>query len=399
MTLSRPQVRILYRAHMKILGVETSCDETAISILEAHGDINSPSFSIVANNLVSQIDIHKEYGGVFPAIAKREHAKNLPVVLEKTLREAGATEESVGVDSEEIKKILEREPEMAESLLEILSRIKNPNIDCIAITTGPGLEPALWVGITFAKALARAWNVPLVPVNHMEGHVMSVLLNAKENKTIDTSKIQFPLLSLLISGGHTELVLVNNWMEYKILGQTVDDAVGEAFDKVARILGLPYPGGPEISNLAKDGKENEKIKLPRPMIKTPDYNFSFSGLKTAVLYLVRDLGEITDQDRKDIAKEFQTAVGDVFIYKLKKAIEEHGVSQLIVGGGVAANSYLRERFENELGVEIFLPGKDLATDNSLMIGIAGYFGALSGKKKSPDDIQAQSNWSIDQAHG
>ena len=329
MTLSRPQVRILYRAHMKILGVETSCDETAISILEAHGDINSPSFSIVANNLVSQIDIHKEYGGVFPAIAKREHAKNLPIVLEKTLREAGVIEESVGVDSEEIKKILEREPEMAESLLEILSRIKNPNIDCIAITTGPGLEPALWVGITFAKALARAWNVPLVPVNHMEGHVMSVLLNAKENKTIDTSKIQFPLLSLLISGGHTELVLVNNWMEYKILGQTVDDAVGEAFDKGARILGLPYPGGPEISNLAKDGKENEKIKLPRPMIKTPDYNFSFSGLKTAVLYLVRDLGEITDQDRKDIAKEFQTAVGDVFIYKLKKAIEEHGVSQFI----------------------------------------------------------------------
>ena len=173
---------------MKILGVETSCDETAISILEAHGDINSPSFSIVANNLVSQIDIHKEYGGVFPAIAKREHAKNLPIVLEKTLREAGVIEESVEVDSEEIKKILEREPEMAESLLEIISKIKNPNIDCIAITTGPGLEPALWVGIPFARALARAWTVPLIPVNHMEGHVMSVLLNAKENKTIDTSK-------------------------------------------------------------------------------------------------------------------------------------------------------------------------------------------------------------------
>lgn len=381
---------------MKILSIETSCDETAISILEANGDMSSPSFSVVANNLVSQIDIHKEYGGVFPAIAKREHAKNLPIILEKTLKEAGAKEESVEVNAEEIKKILERETEMAENLLHVLSKIKNPNIECIAVTTGPGLEPALWVGITFAKALAKAWNLPIVPVNHMEGHILSVLLNGKE--TIDVSKIKFPLLSLLISGGHTELVLVKNWMDYKIMGQTVDDAVGEAFDKVARILGLPYPGGPEISNLAKDGKENEKIKLPRPMIKSPDYNFSFSGLKTAVLYLVRDLGEITEQDKKDIAKEFQTAVGDVFIYKIKKAIEECGATQLIVGGGVAANSYLRERFTNELGVEIFFPGSGLATDNSVMIGIAGYFGAISGKKKSPDDIRAQSNWSIDQVH-
>ncbi|MDQ5883364.1 MAG: hypothetical protein QG654_277 [Patescibacteria group bacterium] len=381
---------------MKILSIETSCDETAISILEANGDLKSPVFRILSNNLISQIDLHKEFGGVYPSLAKREHAKNLPIVLEKTLKDAGLfIKEDTEVSESEIKSILEREEEMAENLLKILTKIKKPDIDYIAVTTGPGLEPALWVGITFAKAIAYAWNLPIVPVNHMEGHILSVLLNAKENKTIDTSKIKFPLLSLLISGGHTELILVNNWMEYEKIGQTVDDAVGEAFDKVARILGLPYPGGPEISSLAKDGKENEKIKLPRPMIKTEDYNFSFSGLKTAVLYLVRDLGEIGEQDKKDIAKEFQTAVGDVFVHKIKKAIKKYGVSQLIVGGGVAANSYLRERFTNELGVEIFLPEQDLTTDNSLMIAVAGYFGAVSGKEKSPDEVRAESNWSVD----
>lgn len=380
---------------MKILSIETSCDETAISILEANGDITAPSFSILANNLISQIDVHKEFGGVFPRLAKREHAKNLPIVLEKTLKDAEFfAPGEAGLNKEEIEKILEREEGLSENLLKILTSVRKPDIDSIAVTTGPGLEPALWVGIVFAKALAKAWNLPIVPVNHMEGHILSVLLNAKENTSLDTSKIKFPLLSLLISGGHTEIILVSNWMEYKKIGQTVDDAVGEAFDKVARILGLPYPGGPEISRLAKDGKENEKIKLPRPMITTTDYNFSFSGLKTAVLYLVRDLGQLSDQDKCDIAKEFQDAVGDVLIKKLKKAISEYGVSQIIVGGGVAANSYLRERFEQELGVEIFLPGHEMATDNSLMIGVAGYFGAISGKEKSPDDIRADGNWSI-----
>ncbi len=380
---------------MKILSIETSCDETAISILEAEGDLNSPLFRILANNLISQIDVHKEFGGVFPRLAKREHAKNLPTVLEKTLKDAGFfAPEDTEVNKEEIEKILEREEGLSENLLKILTSVRKPDIDCIAVTTGPGLEPALWVGIVFAKALAAAWSLPIVPVNHMEGHILSVLLNAKENTSLDTSKIKFPLLSLLISGGHTEIILVSNWMEYKKIGQTVDDAVGEAFDKVARILGLPYPGGPEISRLALDGKENGKIKLPRPMITTADYNFSFSGLKTAVLYLVRDLGELSDQDKCDIAKEFQDAVGDVLIKKLKKAIAEYEVSQMIVGGGVAANSYLRERFEKELGVEIFLPGHEMATDNSLMIAVAGYFGKISGKEKSPDEVRALGQWSL-----
>lgn len=380
---------------MKILSIETSCDETAISILEASGEIKSPVFKVLANNLISQIEIHKDFGGVYPSLAKREHAKNLPIILEKTLKDADMfIEEKNSPNKDDIFKTLEREPEMAENLFSILSKIKKPDIDFIAVTTGPGLEPALWIGITFAQALAKVWEKPLVPVNHMEGHILSVLLNTKENETIDTSSIDFPALSLLISGGHTELVLIKNWMDYEIVGETVDDAVGEAFDKVARILGLPYPGGPEISNLAKQGKENEKIKLPRPMINTPDYKFSFSGLKTAVLYLVRDLENITDQDKKDIAKEFQTAVGDVFVRKIKKAIEEFGVNHLIVAGGVAANEYLRERFEKELNIKILLPEKDLATDNSVMIGMAGYFGAISGKEKSPEQVRALSSWSL-----
>lgn len=380
---------------MKILSIETSCDETAISIIEASGGIKDPSFSVLANNLISQIDVHKEFGGVYPNLAKREHAKNLPIILEKSLKDANMFESGeCHINKEKFFKILEREPEMAESLWEIISKIKKPKIDYIAVTTGPGLEPALWVGIVFAKALALAWNIPIVPVNHMEGHILSPLLSIENGQTISTSDFEFPILALLISGGHTEIVLIKDWMDYEKIGQTLDDAVGEAFDKVARILGLPYPGGPKISELAKEGKENGKIKLPRPMIKSDDFNFSFSGLKTAVLYLVRDLGNITEEEKKDLAKEFQTAVGDVFIYKLKKAIEKYGIKHLIVGGGVAANTYLRERFQNELPAKILLPEKELATDNSIMIGMAGYFGAISGKEKNPDEVRAQGNLSL-----
>ncbi|MEZ4211050.1 MAG: tRNA (adenosine(37)-N6)-threonylcarbamoyltransferase complex transferase subunit TsaD [Candidatus Paceibacterota bacterium] len=366
---------------MKILSIETSCDETAISIIEAKGEINSPSFEVLSDEIISQVNLHQEFGGVYPSLAKREHAKNLPIILEKTLKDAdffvsGKTE----ISKDEILKILEREPEMAENLWKIISCIEKPEIEYIAVTAGPGLEPALWVGITFAKALAHAWKIPLIPVNHMEGHILSFLLQDTENK-ISQKQIEFPALSLLISGGHTELILVKDWTKYEKIGQTVDDAVGEAFDKVARILGLPYPGGPEISKLAELGKENEKIKLPRPMIKTNDFNFSFSGLKTAVLYLVRDLGEISEQDKKDIAREFETAVGDVFVHKIKNAIKKYGVKELIIGGGVSANKYLRERLANDLDVEVLLPSKKLSTDNSIMIGIAGYFKIISNPKK------------------
>ncbi len=383
---------------MKILSIETSCDETAISIIEAKGEINSPSFEVLSDEIISQVNLHQEFGGVYPSLAKREHAKNLPIILEKTLKDAdffvsGKTE----ISKDEILKILEREPEMAENLWKIISCIEKPEIEYIAVTAGPGLEPALWVGITFAKALAHAWKIPLIPVNHMEGHILSFLLQDKEN-TISQKQIEFPALSLLISGGHTELILVKDWTKYEKIGQTVDDAVGEAFDKVARILGLPYPGGPEISKLSELGKENEKIKLPRPMIKTNDFNFSFSGLKTAVLYLVRDLGEISEQDKKDIAREFEKAVGDVFVHKIKNAIKKYGVKELIIGGGVSANKYLRERLTNDLDVEVLLPSKKLSTDNSIMIGIAGYFKIISNPKKieGPDSVRALPNWSVDQ---
>lgn len=386
---------------MKILSIETSCDETAISIIEAKGEISSPSFEVLSDEIISQVNLHQEFGGVYPSLAKREHAKNLPIILEKILKDAdffisGKTE----ISKDEILKILEREPEMAENLWKIISCIEKPEIEYIAVTAGPGLEPALWVGITFAKALAHAWKIPLIPVNHMEGHILSFLLQDKEN-TISQKQVEFPALSLLISGGHTELILVKDWTKYEKIGQTVDDAVGEAFDKVARILGLPYPGGPEISKLAELGKENEKIKLPRPMIKTNDFNFSFSGLKTAVLYLVRDLGEISEQDRKDIALEFEKAVGDVFVHKIKKAIKKYGVKELIIGGGVSANKYLRERLTNDLDVEVLLPSKKLSTDNSIMIGIAGYFKIISNPKKieGPDSVRALSNWSVDRSMG
>jgi N6-L-threonylcarbamoyladenine synthase len=382
---------------MKILSIETSCDETAVSILEASGGVSKPSFSVLANNLISQIDIHKDFGGVYPNLAKREHAKNLPIIFEKSLKDAQMLEAGEEkIDKEKIFEILSREPEMAESFWKIISSIKKPEIDYIAVTTGPGLEPALWIGITFAKALAAAWNLPIIPVNHMEGHILSPILSIKENKTIDVAEFNFPMLALLISGGHTELILIKNWMEYEKIGQTLDDAVGEAFDKVARILGLPYPGGPKISAMAKEGKENEKIKLPRPMLKSDDFNFSFSGLKTAVLYLVQNIGGLSEQDKKDISKEFEESVGDVFVHKLKKAIEKYDIKDLIIGGGVAANEYLRERFQKELPVKIFLPEKDLATDNSVMIGMAGYFGAVLGKEKGPDEIRALSGWSVDQ---
>ena len=216
---------------MKILSIETSCDDTGISILEATGGAPSASFKVLADNVASQINIHIPYGGVFPALAKREHIKNLPIILEKTLKEAK------------------------------LEKKKKP-VDVIAVTYGPGLEPALWTGIVFAKELAKKWNVPVIPVNHMEGHMLSVFGTKKGKFKI--LKTKSPTLALLVSGGHTELVLIKKPMDYKIIGQTLDDAVGEAFDKVARMLGLPYPGGPEISRLAEKerGRENKSLRGP-----------------------------------------------------------------------------------------------------------------------------------------
>jgi len=390
---------------MKILSIETSCDETGISILETKKIGKTVSFSVLANVLNSQVKIHAQYGGVFPALAKREHLKNLPILLEKVFQK---------------------------------SKLKEKDIDLVTVTSGPGLEPALWTGIVFAKELAkkrlpagRQGKIPLVPVNHMEGHIFSVFAEDKKNFTIP--QIKFPTLSLLVSGGHTELVLIKNFRKYEIIGETLDDAAGEAYDKVARMLELPYPGGPEISKLAEKErrkireKENQSLKgrnfsakkftqssgrrpveslqklfsfsLPRPMLHSKNFDFSFSGLKTAVLYLIRDLKKEnpailkSEKIKQAIALEFENAVVETLVYKTKKAIEKYNIQTVIVAGGVSANKYLKKEMQKlTKGKQtLYFPNKKLSGDNALMIGIAGYFKFIENGKKTinPDKIKAE----------
>jgi len=385
---------------MKILGIETSCDETALSLIEASGDINEPKFKVLNTALNSQIEKHREFGGVFPSLAKREHALNIVPLLSSLLNsENGEVKEGIDFPFTEIKEILEREPELFETFKKFLEENPKPkDLDFIAVTSGPGLEPALWVGINFAKALSLAWNIPLLPVNHMEGHIVSVL---KESKLE-----QFPAIALLISGGHTELILIKSWGEYEIIGRTLDDAVGEAYDKVARILGLPYPGGPEISKLAEEGRHvkrgenknrSEEISFPRPMIGSGDYNFSLSGLKTSVLYKVQKMGELDERMKIEIATEFEQAVVDVLKKKVSGALKEFGVNNLIVGGGVIANQYIRENLFNlmeELEGKVLFPEKDLSTDNGVMIAMAGFLKQFREKPMVNPEIKAEGNLSL-----
>lgn len=366
---------------MKILGIETSCDETAISILEASGDTESLSFKLLGSAVNSQIDIHKEYGGVFPTLAKREHEKNLPIVLEETLKKASVSEDG-------------------------------SSIDLIVVTVGPGLEPALWTGIKFAEELGKKWNKKVVGVNHMEGHIASILLRKTDTNSkskilsetngleIRNSKIEFPALALLISGGHTELVLMESWHNKRKIGETVDDAVGEAFDKVARMLGLPYPGGPEISALAEEARIKNiesKVKFPRPMIYSKDYNFSFSGLKTSVLYYLRKIKNLSETQKMEIAREFEDSVVEVLLKKTKKAIEEFSPKTLIIGGGVIANKVIREKFlELEKAIpnfRVLVPEKSLSTDNATMIAMSAYIDSLRTDSRKYE-IRADGNLDI-----
>ncbi len=376
-----------------VLGIETSCDDTGISILEVKGK----NFKVLANIVSSQTAIHSPYGGVFPMLAKREHMKNLPIVLAKALKKAGM----------KIDPVRGREGSQRPSA--------SNGVDMIAVTSGPGLEPALWTGIVFAKELSKKWGVPVIPVNHMEGHILSVIAN---KKTFSLPKWKFPVLSLLVSGGHTELVLSESFLKYKKIGQTLDDAAGEAFDKVARMMELPYPGGPEISRLAelarkaplldKEGvgggnsknhhlalkgtppqKGGEEIKLPRPMMYTKNFDFSFSGLKTAVLYLIRDLKKEhsnilqNDKMKMAIAKEFEDAVVETLTHKTMKAIEKYGAKTLIVAGGVSANRHLRKTLTaaaKQHGIKPIFPTGSLSADNALMIALTGYFRRANTKK-------------------
>lgn len=376
---------------MRILSIETSCDETAIAVLDISGGTQAPKIKKLAHSVASQIELHQKYGGVFPMMAKREHSKNFVPLLLETLSEAKILQKKnsqlATSDTKKLGKILEREPELLVELLKMLPTIKTPKFDCIAVTTGPGLEPALWVGINAARALATYWDIPLVPVNHMEGHILSVLL---QQSKITSAKIQFPALALLVSGGHTELVLMKDWMHYKKIGQTRDDAAGEAFDKVARMLDLPYPGGPRISKLAEEHRGKieipKKYTLPRPMLHSDNFDFSFSGLKTAVLYMLREIPKKTDLIKKHIAHEFENAVVEVLTHKTLRALEKYKAATLIVGGGVAANKHLRTILTHTVTelmpqTQIYFPDKELTTDNALMIGIAGYFQFLKKKKK------------------
>ncbi len=407
---------------MKILGIETSCDETALAIVESNGGFERPQFKVIAEALNSQTKIHEKYGGVYPMMAKREHSRNLIPLLKELLDKLGSTPPPTPSSFEEgglplplrqggvgggLKKILEREPELLEQFLKFIPTIPKPDIEAIAVTTGPGLEPALWVGINFAKALGFVWDLPVIPTNHMEGHIMSALLPKKskaESYQLPTVSFSFPALALLISGGHTELVLIEAWKKYKIIGQTRDDAVGEAFDKVARMLDLPYPGGPEISKLADlercrgltsaDHLQRSNLcnfVLPRPMIKSNDYDFSFSGLKTAVLYTIK---KMTDKEKSDpewkakMAREFEDSVTEVLITKTKRAIEEFDIKTLIVGGGVIANTHLRRSFQDLIAAspdtQLLIPDSHLSTDNAIMIAMAGYFNYLSDKNPKSD---------------
>ncbi|OGZ93663.1 MAG: hypothetical protein A2131_00750 [Candidatus Sungbacteria bacterium GWC2_49_10] len=406
---------------MRILAIETSCDETAIAIAEFTGPKAVPRISVLSNIVSSQIAVHRKFGGVVPNLARREHEKNLTFILERAFKEARFSNFKFQITNhkqipnskiKKIEKILEREPELFERFKKHILPLKKPGIDAIAVTYGPGLAPALWVGVNFARALAVLWDKPLIPVNHMAGHFYSPLLQVEPrisnfqfsiSKQIKNSKLQiqnvsFPTLGLLVSGGHTELVYAKKHGKWKIIGETRDDAAGEAFDKVARILGLPYPGGPAISAIAemKLKVKNEKLKitLPRPMIATNDFDFSFSGLKTAVLYLARDLGKKrTKKLRPSIAKEFQNAVVDVLVKKTIRAAKALKVKTVLLGGGVAANHELRKRLETNLKKELpnikyLIPDTRMAGDNALMIAIAAHF---TGKKKAWNKVHADAN--------
>lgn len=323
---------------MKILGIESSCDETAVSLIE----VKNKKVEIISHTIASQIKLHQKFGGVVPELAARHHVKNIIPTLSAS--------------------------------------IKNPkDIDIIAVTQGPGLMTSLFVGLEAGKTLSFIWDKPLVAINHMEAHLYANWLERP------WKNIKFPAIGLIASGGHTEIVLIKDEYNFKRIGQTVDDAGGEAFDKVAKILDIPYPGGPNIEKLALKG-DPTKYHFPRPMLNKPNYNFSFSGLKTAVLYFMRDNfseKKPNSKQKADICASFQQAVCDVLVNKTLKAAQKHNVKTLMLAGGVAANKFLRQEFEKSIAKQnsntnFIYPSLKYCTDNASMIAMAGYFKA---KKK------------------
>jgi N6-L-threonylcarbamoyladenine synthase len=317
--MQKSEVDVMY-----VMGVESSCDETSVAIVK-------DGKTVLSNVVLSQIDIHKEYGGVVPEIASREHVKGISLVFDQAIKKAG---------------------------------IRYDEIDLVAVTEGPGLIGSLLIGVAAAKVIAMNYDIPIIGIHHIAGHIYA---NNIEHD------IEFPCLALVVSGGHTQLVLMNQHYSFHVIGETLDDAVGEAYDKVARVLSLPYPGGPLVDKLAQTGKDI--YHLPRPMIDSKDYTFSFSGLKSHIINLHHNMIQRNEHyEVADICASFQAAVTDILVKKTHDALRQYQVKQVIVAGGVAANKGLRAKIAKEITeVPVFFPSMAYCTDNAAMIGVAGYF--------------------------
>lgn len=336
---------------MLVLGIESSCDETGIALYDS-------AAGLLSHALHSQVAMHAEYGGVVPELASRDHIRRVVPLLREALARAGRT--------------------LAE-------------VDAVAYTRGPGLAGALLVGCAFAEALALALDKPTIPVHHLEGHLLSPLLSADPP--------EFPFIALLVSGGHTQLMKVTGVGEYELLGETLDDAAGEAFDKSAKLLGLPYPGGALLSKLAESGDPG-RYALPRPMLHSGDLNFSFSGLKTAVLTLVREQGEgLSEPFRADAARAFQEAIVEVLVKKAMQAMKQTGLRRLVVAGGVGANRQLRSTLDAEAKrrrLRVHYPELEFCTDNGAMIALAGALRLAAGSPVKPAGAFAvQPRWPLE----
>ena len=309
---------------MIVLGIETSCDETSVAVVK-------DGKTVLSNIVLSQIDIHKEYGGVVPEIASREHVKGVTLVFDQAIKKAG---------------------------------IQYEDVDLVAVTEGPGLIGSLLIGVSAAKVVAMNYHIPLVGVHHIAGHIYANNLERE---------IEFPCLALVVSGGHTELILMKEHFDFQKLGETQDDAVGEAYDKIARVLNLPYPGGPQVDKLSAIGEY--VYHFPRPMIDTDDFNFSFSGLKSHVINFHHNMIQRNEEINKaNFARSFQEAVTDVLVHKTSIAAKKYQVKQIIVAGGVAANRGLRAKMQEKITfVPVYFPSMQFCTDNAAMIAAAGYF--------------------------
>ena len=337
---------------MLILGLETSCDETGVALYDTER-------GLLAHALFSQIDIHVEYGGVVPELASRDHVRKTLPLIEEVMAEAEVTA---------------------------------ADIDGVAYTAGPGLVGALMVGATLARSLAWGWGVPALGVHHMEGHLLAPMLEEEHP--------EFPFVALLVSGGHTQLVRVDGIGQYRLLGESLDDAAGEAFDKAAKMLGLPYPGGPHIGRLAQSGNP-ERFDFPRPMVNRPGLDFSFSGLKTFTLNTVascREEGELTEQDKADIARAFEDAVVSTLVIKCRRALKQEGLKTLVMAGGVSANSSLRVGLKRALAKEkaqVFYPAPLFCTDNGAMIAYAGAQRLKAGQVDT-EETRVRPRWPMEE---